>query len=328
MMAIHEQRRSRHGTAGARALLTAAAFFAAPAAAVADTIDAAYAPAGQTAADFSRVCAGHAVCDFGTENFSGWSGASPYVSLFDDAGAGTFSHPAGVSFTGVFAAGPGTSTGSGGEWVSVPQNQYGGADGLNYPELYGGPARGLTNVSSYTLALSATGVRGVNYFGIWLSAVDSYNDLTLYDGTAVVADIDGADVAAAVGACAWWLANAYCGNPTPQFSGQDPTEQFVYLNVFDLTGFITGARLSDSGPTGFEATNVAVAYAGPSQAPAPLAVASLRSAAPAIPEPAPAPVFLLAMLSLLAACAVRRRPNRAAAPVGAAGGRLATHGLR
>jgi hypothetical protein len=288
-------------------MLAAAALLVAPAAALADTAVITYSPAGATAADFSSVCAGNAVCDFGTENFSGWSGGSPYVSSFDDAGAGTFSQPAGVSFTGIFTAGPGTSTGWGGEWVSLPQDQYGGVAGLNYPELYGGPARGQANVASYTLALSATGVPGINYFGIWISAADPYDDLTLYDGSAVVADIDGADVAAAVGACAWWLTNAYCGNPTPRFSGQDPTEQFFYINVFDLTGFINGVRFSDSGPTGLETTNDSVAYIGPLRSPATFASVSGRAAVIAVPEPASAPLLFVALIALAAAHAGRRR---------------------
>ena len=219
--------------------------------AFADTVDVTYSAAKQTAPDFSSICANTSICDYGTENFTGWTGVSLYTSTFTDAGAGTYLQPQGVSFKGIYTAGTDTTTGTGGEWVSVLQNQYGGVSGQTYPELYGGLAVGGSNVSSYTLSLSATGVPGVNYFGIWISALDPYNNLTLYDGSKVVAEFNSANLVADLGKCSWGT-GGYCGNPTAQFNGQDWQELFAYVNVFDLTGYITSVVFTNSGNTGFE----------------------------------------------------------------------------
>ena len=101
-----------------------------------------------------------------------------------------------VSFTGTYTAGSGTTTGSGGEWVSTAQNQDGGVAGQKYPELYGGPAVGMSNTSSYNLALSSAGVPGINYFGVWISALDPFNDLRIYSGTTMIAELNSATLLA------------------------------------------------------------------------------------------------------------------------------------
>jgi hypothetical protein len=235
----------------------------------ADQVVVTYSPAGQTSPNFSStssngICYQTSVCDYGTENFTGWSGSSTFNSTFKDAGAGSYNQPAGVTFSGAYNVGSGTTTGSGGEWVSVAQNQYGGVSGLNYPELYGpGGATnaGTATAASYTLTLSSAGVPGINYFGIWISALDAQNGLTIYDGSTVVAQFTAATLQAELGNCSG--ANPYCGNPTSQYLGQDSGELFVYVNVFDLTGYITSVTFTNTGTTGFESDNHAVAYANP-----------------------------------------------------------------
>lgn len=235
--------------------------------ALADKVIVTYSAAQQTAPNFSAICAGTAVCDYGLENFTGWTGSSVFNSSFNDAGTGTINQPSGVTFNGSYTAGPGTTTGSGGEWVSQSQNQYGGVNGQHYPELYGNSTGQVTNkgtgTATFNLALSSTGIPGINYFGVWISALDASNNLVIYDGTTVVAQFNSQILLAQLGACPGSPTNAYCGNPTPQFLGQDSGELFVYVNVYDLNGYITNVAFTDSGSTGFESSNDAVAYLNP-----------------------------------------------------------------
>ena len=239
----------------------------------ADQVVITYSPAGVFAPDFgidpsTGICAGATACDYGLENFSNWSGNGTYTSTFNDAGAGTYNQPSGVSFTGDYAVGAGTTIGSGGEFIAQPQNLYGGVAGSNYPELYGPTAyqatnKGTDNPPSYTVDLSSTGVPGINYFGIWISALDPYNDLRIYSGNTLLAEFDSSVLLQALGNCATPAENPYCGNPTPQYQGGDNSELFSYVNVFDLTGYITSVQFFNGGYTGFESTNDAVAYVDP-----------------------------------------------------------------
>jgi hypothetical protein len=236
--------------------------------AFADTIAVSYSAAQQVLPDFSSLCANTASCDHGVENFSGWNGAGTFSSNFSDAGPGTDSLPSGVSFSGTYSAGAGTTTGGGGEWVSAAQNQFGGASGQHFPELYGPSSGGVTNhgtarSTSYNLALTATGIPGANYFGVWISALDANNDLRLFDGSTLVADINSSTLLTALGSCSAAANNPYCGNPTIQFHGKDSSQLFVYVNVLDLNGIITDVNFVNSGGSGFETSNDAVGYLQP-----------------------------------------------------------------
>ncbi len=206
----------------------------------ADNVQVTYSSAGQTGPDIAALCAGATVCDYGMENFSAWTGSRTFVSKFNDAGTGTFNTPSGASFTGTYAAGPGTTTGYGGEWIKQAQNIYGGVSGA-YPELFGPPAVGAgSGTASYTLSLTSIGVPGINYFGLWISALDPYNNLTVYDGSNLIAQFDSATLLAQLGTCP---GSDYCGNPTAAQQGADSGELFAFVNIFDLTGFITKGHL-------------------------------------------------------------------------------------
>ena len=269
-------------------------------AARADNVAITYSPATQTTPNFGAICAATTICDYGTENFTAWNGTSgTFVSSFNDAGAGTYYTPAGVTFTGTYSAGTGTTYGSGGEWTKLSQDHYGGVNGLGYPELYGPTAPQVTNkagtasTATYNLALSATGVPGVNYFGIWISALDPNNNLVIYNGSTIIAQFNSQILLTQLGTCTG--TNPYCGNPASQFLGQDAGELFVYVNVFDLNGYITNVSFTNSGSTGFESDNHAVAYVNP-----------VHPVGQYVPEPASLAVFSVGAAALFRARRRRR----------------------
>jgi PEP-CTERM motif len=249
-------------------VLTAALWLAAGRAALADNVVITYSPAGETAPEFTNICnnIGSNRCYYGLENFTGFTISSPGVfsSNFTD---GASQLPiSGGSFSGQYTVGTGTSYGSGKAWVNKPQDQYGGVNGKPYPELFGcttslGCTSGAT--ATYTLSLSRSGsIPGVNYFGIWISALDASNELTIYSGDTVIAYFDSSVLQRALGSCTG--ANPYCGNPTTQFKGQDPGELFVYVNIYDLSGYITKVVFQNGNSgTGFESSDHAVAYGDP-----------------------------------------------------------------
>lgn len=297
-------RRNLQDTARAALVATAcAAAITVAAPALANNVVITYSPPGVYTPNFGTdpvtgICRGASVCDYGMENFSAWTGSSSYTSSFNDAGAGTYNLPAGVSFTGKYAAGEGTTSG---EFVLQSQNQYGGVNGAKYPELFGPSAVGGKNsVSTYTLSISAKGVPGANYFGMWISALDAYNDLKIYDGATLIAEFNSPVLQAALGNCSNPAANLYCGNPTTQFKGQDSGELFAYVNVFDLSGSITSVVFSNSGSSGFESTNHALAYINPIHS---------TGTQIGVPEPLSAAPLLAGLGGL--GLALRRRARRA-----------------
>ncbi len=242
-------------------------------AARADQIVITYSAPGVYTPDFSTnpstgICASATTCNYGMENFSAWDGSASFNSSFNDAGAGTYNTPSGVSFGGAYSVGSGTTSGAGGELVQHPQDQYGGVSGSAYPELFGPNAPQVSNpgaapVASYNLALTANGVPGVNYFGLWISALDANNDLRIFSGTNLLAQFNSSVLQSALGNCLAPASNGYCGNPTAEFKGQNSGELFAYVNVFNLDGFITNVQFINGGTSGFESTNHAVGYVDP-----------------------------------------------------------------
>jgi hypothetical protein len=140
-------------------------------------------------------------------------------------------------------------------------NEYGGAGGTGY--------FATVSNNSYTLKLTTSGnIPGVNYFGLWFSALDNGNDLKFYEKNAggvetLLYDFTPKLFSSLVGACTG--SNAFCGNPTTggTFSGQDSGEQFAFLNFFDTTGYFDEIVFTETTGAGFESDNHTVAYLDP-----------------------------------------------------------------
>ncbi len=212
----------------------------------ATVIQVTYGNAGIQSADSAALCAGTTVCVLGTENFDSRTTANltgGFTSTFGLSGAQTI--------TGTYSADATAKSGS--NLVSQPANQYGGAGGTgNYAELFNG---------SYTINLSATGVPGVNYFGIWVSALDANNQIQFYNGSTLIYTFTPTAMLAAINARA--NKSAYYGNPTTNYLGQDSGEPFAFVNFFGVGGTFDKLVISNSGGTGFESDNHTVGYRNP-----------------------------------------------------------------
>ena len=142
------------------------------------------------------------------------------------------------------AAGLISGTYSGGLVISSA-DQYGGAGGTGYyPELF-------ASGNGYTLTLTTSGgLPGVNYFGLWFSALDAGNDLKFYENGTLLLDFTPVLFQSLVGACPN-SSNAFCGNPNAIFLNQDSGEQFAFLNFYDETGYFNEVVFTESGDGGF-----------------------------------------------------------------------------
>jgi hypothetical protein len=157
---------------------------------------------------------------------------TPFYTTFNSTtstGGTLVTHYQGSPITGTYS----------GDFAVVNADQYGGA---------GGSGKYITTpqAGTDTLALSS----GVNYFGMWFSALDAGNQLQFYDKGQLVLTYNPSDFIAAVGACDG--TNLYCGNPN---TGQDSGEQFAYLNFYDLTGTFDQIDFTQIGGGGFESDN-------------------------------------------------------------------------
>jgi hypothetical protein len=173
-------------------------------------------------------------------------------------------------------------------------DQYGGAGGSGYyPEVFAG----TNGTGSYTLTLSVSGnIPGVNYFGLWFSALDAGNELQFYNGSNLVYTFGPAQFITLVGSCAGGD-NLFCGNPNNR--SEDSGEQFAFLNFFDMTGYFNEVVFSESGGGGFESDNHTVAYQDPPSPYGPVIGAT--------PEPG---TFALLSTGLLALMNLKRRVSR------------------
>jgi hypothetical protein len=204
----------------------------------ADPITVTYEAAGVMAPNTTSVCGTTPGCTVGYETFS-------YIM------AGTAS-----SYTSNFSSGTGVASAYTGVYSPIQVNaadQYGGAGGTgNYDVVFG-------TSNTLTIANNKTG-GGVNYFGIWISALDAGNQLQFYNGNTLVYTFTSQNLITALGSCAnGHSGNAYCGNPSTSYYN-DSGELFAYVNFFDTVGTFNTIVFTQTGGGGFESDNHAVAY--------------------------------------------------------------------
>ena len=200
-------------------------------------------PGAQTA-DSTALCLGTSVCVLGTESFNSVSTANLTTGF-----TSTFGLTGSQTITGTYSADATAKTGS--NLVSQAANQYGGAGGTgSYPELMNG---------SYTIALAVNGVPGVNYFGLWISALDANNTIAFYGGGSLLFTFTPSQMITAINATS--NKAAYYGNPNNPT--QDTSEPFAFVNFFGVGGTFDKLVISNCCGTGFETDNQTVGYRNP-----------------------------------------------------------------
>jgi hypothetical protein len=181
-------------------------------------------------------CVGATICTAGEETFDTWNGSKPLTTDFGTGGL----------ITGTYT----------GDIVKTAQNQYGGAGGTGY-------FADVSGHNSYTLSLTTNGsvdAPGVNYFGLWFSALDAGNLMQFYDKGVLLYSFTPAKFISLVGACP---EGDFCGNPNSNHLGQDANEQFAFLNFYDTTGYFDEIVFTETTTAGFESDNHTVAYMNP-----------------------------------------------------------------
>jgi len=266
-------------SSGVRSALMALICAGAAAPLYADTIVATYDPADTQAATGAALCGTAAKCWIGEETFNSWNGNVPYTSTYstslDQVGGLT------GNISGTYS----------GDLTRSDNYEWGGAGGTGYyPTVTEG---------SYTLTLTSTltasgTTEGVNYFGMWLSALDADNELQFYDGNTLLYTFTPGQIIKAVGACPN-SSNPFCGNPN---NGEDTNEQFVFLNFYDVTGSFTKIVFSEADSSGFESDNYTVGY-----------ISSIVPVGAVFYTPEPSSLALLSLGSL-AMIGLRRRSTR------------------
>ncbi len=179
----------------------------------------------------AQLCGVSPTCVIGTENFDALAstgGLFDYVSTFGNNG----------QITGAF-------TGSG---LIFPADQYGGAGGTgNYLTVQDGQTE--------TVTLN----EGVNFFGLWFSALDATNSLSFYQtgNPNPVYTFGASEFQALVGACP---GTGFCGNPNTDFLGQNSSQQYAFLNFVSTGGTFNSIVISQGNSGTFEADNETVGY--------------------------------------------------------------------
>ena len=164
-------------------------------------------------------------------------------------------------------------------------DQYGGAGNTGNYAL-------TTTGTGYSLDLATTDSRGINYFGFWLSALDSGNQLTFYKNGASVFNFSASQVANLFSSMP-----AYKGNPDR--NGENGGQAYAFLNFYDTNGTFDKIVFSESPQVGgYESDNHTVGFF------------TSQGGAAAVPEPS---TWALMFCGLgMVGAAMRRRKPRAA----------------
>jgi len=174
-------------------------------------------------------------------------GVEQSTAAFSSMGVETFDGVAqggGQSFSTDFGSG-GVITGSYSGVDVLGADQYGGA---------GGTGNFASSFSGYSLSLSTTDPSGINYFGFWLSALDSGNTVTFSRAGTALFSFTPVDVLALVGGNP-----AYFGNP--DLGGANGSQPYVFLNFFDTDGVFDTVTFSETlANAGYESDNHTVGF--------------------------------------------------------------------
>lgn len=256
---------------------------AAPAAQAADSFIQTYLSPGAQALDQSVVCAGTSICVMGLETFNdiapkNYAGTAGFTSALGTGGMIT------ATFSGNFQI--------------VGKDVYGGAANV------GRYVTTFDHGAGYSVNLAHDkSLPGVNYFGMWLSALDGGNYLDFYRGNQLVYTYTPADLIDALGSCP----NGYCGNPN---TGANTNEQYAFINFYDQSGTFDRIVFHEdrSYGGGYEADNFSFGYRNPN-----LPFGTVVEVEGASPAPLPALAGTPFGLAAAALFMRRRRKGPAAA---------------
>ncbi|WP_296600393.1 PEPxxWA-CTERM sorting domain-containing protein [Phenylobacterium sp.] len=174
-------------------------------------------------------------------------GVQNSTAAFSSVGVETFDGIAqggGRSFATDFGSG-GVITGAYSGVDVLGADQYGGA---------GGTGNFASSFSGYSLSLSTSDPAGINYFGFWLSALDSGNTVTFSRAGTALFSFSPVDVLALVGGNP-----AYFGNP--DLGGANGAQPYVFLNFFDRDGVFDTVTFSETiANAGYESDNHTVGF--------------------------------------------------------------------
>ena len=151
------------------------------------------------------------------------------------------------------------------------------------------------NVNAYTIGHPTRGIRGVDYLGVQLSAVDVYN---AYE----VLTSDGASVSPGAATVTTFIdlssqKNLSYGDPADGLHGDDGPG--AYLSVYVSGSYFTQMTLADAGGIGFGPSTAAAGYFSPLN----VTGSVLASVASGLPQQA----GMLLALSVAALLVVRRK---------------------